>query len=339
MALDGTPVTGPFVWRGPEFAGGGRAAWVWHLSDAQRADIDRALAGVRRRGLALEDVTAADFPLPSLADDLRAVERALTQGHGFALVRGLDVARYAEDDLGMIFWGIGTHLGIGVSQSYEGDKLGHVIDRGETGRYYTAGGEIEWHMDPVDVVGLLCHRKALEGGESRIASSFAIHNALAEEAPAALAPLYRGYHYSSRPADRVKEAAHTPHRVPVFATDKGGKPACFYLPISIRNATKVGVPLDDADRDAIGRIDAIANRPDVYLEMEFEPGDMQFLNNRVILHGRTDYRDPPDPAERRHLYRLWLMMPNWAPLPPEMRIHGEGDKLGGGIPKRVPAKA
>jgi len=335
MALDGNPVTGPFVWT--RATAPTPSAWTWRLTVAHHADFDRALAAVRRRGLALEDVTADDFPLPSLAGDLAAIEHALSRGAGFALLRGLDIARYGADELGLIYWGIGTHLGVGVSQSYEGDKLGHVIDRGETGRYYTAGGEIEWHMDPVDVVGLLCLRKAEEGGESRIASSFAIHNAIAADAPAALSPLYRGYHYSSRAADRVAEPTYTPHRVPVYAEDTAGRPACFYLPLSIRNATRSGVSLDAAERDAMARVDAYANRPDFHIGMEFEPGDMQFLNNRVILHGRTDYRDAADPALRRHLLRLWLMKPDWAPLRPDMRIHGAGDKLGGGIPKKVPA--
>jgi hypothetical protein len=40
--------------------------------------------------------------------------------------------------------------------------------------------------------------------------------------------------------------------------------------------------------------------------MDFEPGDMQFLKNSVILHSRTAYEDDEDPAQCRHLLRLWL---------------------------------
>jgi len=330
--LDRRRVEGAYVWRKTDVAH--RSDWIWHLTDAHLADLERAVAAVHRRGLALEDVTAADFPLPSLAADLAAIATTLENGLGFALVRGLPIARYDEATLGLIFWGLGSHLGVGVSQSYRGDKLGQVIDRGEVGRYYTAGGPIEMHMDPVDVVGLLCIRKARRGGESRIVSSFAVHNAILADQPAAIDPLYRGFHYSSRPVDRVNEPAHTPHRVPVFATDRAGRPACFYLPISIRSATKLGIALSDAELAALDLVDAAANRDALYLDMTFEPGDMQFLNNRRILHGRTDYEDPPNEADRRLLLRLWLMIPGWAPLPTTMRIHGEGDKLGGGIPKR-----
>lgn len=39
---------------------------------------------------------------------------------------------------------------------------------------------------------------------------------------------------------------------------------------------------------------------------QFQPGDIQLLNNAKILHAREAYTDYDDPAERRHLLRLWL---------------------------------
>jgi isocitrate dehydrogenase kinase/phosphatase len=40
--------------------------------------------------------------------------------------------------------------------------------------------------------------------------------------------------------------------------------------------------------------------------MDLRPGDMQFLNNHVIVHGRTAYEDYPEPGRRRDLIRQWL---------------------------------
>jgi hypothetical protein len=37
-----------------------------------------------------------------------------------------------------------------------------------------------------------------------------------------------------------------------------------------------------------------------------ERGQIQVLNNRVIVHGRTPYQDTERPEDRRHLVRLWL---------------------------------
>jgi alpha-ketoglutarate-dependent taurine dioxygenase len=40
--------------------------------------------------------------------------------------------------------------------------------------------------------------------------------------------------------------------------------------------------------------------------MDFRPGDMQFVNNYHVLHGRTPYSDDRTVGKVRHLKRLWL---------------------------------
>jgi hypothetical protein len=35
----------------------------------------------------------------------------LYDGRGFIVVRGLPVARYSDEDVGLLFWGLGRHLG------------------------------------------------------------------------------------------------------------------------------------------------------------------------------------------------------------------------------------
>jgi hypothetical protein len=49
--------------------------------------------------------------------------------------------------------------------------------------------------------------------------------------------------------------------------------------------------------------------------MDFRPGDIQFLNNRVVLHSRTDFVDHAEPARKRLLLRLWLRTPGYTELP------------------------
>ena len=53
--------------------------------------------------------------------------------------------------------------------------------------------------------------------------------------------------------------------------------------------------IDAAERDGLIRPETVI----------IEPGQIQILNNRSFGHGRTAYTDPPDPAKRRHLLRLW----------------------------------
>jgi len=316
--------TGPAVWHGREQSS--RTDWIVQLGAAEIAELERAANIVRASGLRLDDATRAHFTLPTLAPVLDRTARELERGRGFVLIRGLPVGDFTPDELGTIFWGIGAYLGTGVAQSRDGDRLGHVIDRGSTERYYTAGGPIEFHVDPVDVVGLLCLRGALEGGQSRIASSLAIHNVILAERPDLLGILYRGFHCSRRGHGEKT----TEWRVPVYAAGRHGLES-YFLPITIRQAGEEGFPLDAAEQEAIGFLQAVASRPEVYLDMDFRPGDIQFLSNRVIFHARTDYRDPPDPALRRHLLRLWLMMPGWPDRPEAMNLHRATDRAGGGV--------
>jgi hypothetical protein len=55
------------------------------------------------------------------------------------------------------------------------------------------------------------------------------------------------------------------------------------------------------------------------LDIDFRRGDIQFLNNFVMLHTRRGFEDWPDPARRRHLLRLWLRDPNGRPISKEQR--------------------
>jgi len=123
--------------------------------------------------------------------------------------------------------------------------------------------------------------------------------------------------------------------VPVFAKSDGAMQS-YLLPMTIRQAEEEGYPLAAAEQAALDKITEIASRPDVYLDMEFQPGDIQFLNNRVIFHARTDYRDDPDPELKRLLLRIWLMMPDWPARAKDMNFIANTDRAGGGfIPDKV----
>ena len=52
------------------------------------------------------------------------------------------------------------------------------------------------------------------------------------------------------------------------------------------------------------------------LGLELRPGDVLLASNHTIVHGRTAFEDLPGAADRRHLLRLWLTIPNGRPLPP-----------------------
>jgi hypothetical protein len=317
---------GPSVWRGAEQEA---RHWIVSIDADDSAELVRA--GLPWLGRSGQGLSPAQFPIPRFRPKLDAAARRLERGCGFVMLRGLPAERLPQDLVEVIYWGIGVHLGVGVSQSAAGDRLGHVFDRGtgDQERYYTRGGALEFHMDPVDVVGLLCLRAALSGGASRIVSAGEVHNVILAERPDLLHILYRGFHNSRRGHGEATSAA----LVPVFA-EGADHLECYFLPQTIQQATEEGYPLSPLEKEAIAFIGEVANRPGLYLDMDFRVGDIQFLSNRTILHARTDYVDPPEPERKRHLLRLWLMMPQWSPRPGAMIFHERVDQAGGGVRPR-----
>ena len=50
----------------------------------------------------------------------------------------------------------------------------------------------------------------------------------------------------------------------------------------------------------------IRDSPTYHVAMDLQPGDMQFVNNYHVLHGRDAYTDDRPAGKIRHLKRLWL---------------------------------
>jgi hypothetical protein len=59
---------------------------------------------------------------------------------------------------------------------------------------------------------------------------------------------------------------------------------------------------------------------EVCFEMRFAPGDIQLLNNHVVYHGRTAFKDDAGTGQDRLLMRLWLSVPNSRALPEDHAV-------------------
>ena len=68
--------------------------------------------------------------------------------------------------------------------------------------------------------------------------------------------------------------------------------------------------------------DEITYEPGMAIEMDFRPGDIQWLSNYAALHARTAFRDYPEPQRRRHLLRLWLSRDAGRPVVPGFGKNG-----------------
>lgn len=333
------PAAGAALWYGPAVAAA--RDWVVSLDANDIAAIDAALAAAQAQGLGPDDLgdDPARFPLPPLAARLRAMRDGLLAGCGVALVSGLPGARYGEAEAALLFRGIGCHLGVAISQNYKGERLGRVVDLSDRiadPRRYQAGGEFRMHCDPSDIVGLMCVRKAKRGGESHVVGAMAVHNTILAERPDLMPALYRGYPLYRPKLDRGDAPPLTPAPVPVYAANAAGDLNMFCVPDAVHQGVqREGVALTALEQEALDFLDQVAHRPALRLSMDLEPGDMQFLNNRLVMHGRTDYEDHAELERRRLMLRLWLMVPGWPAPDPRQRFFDDWDKLGAGIPKRA----
>jgi hypothetical protein len=303
-AIRREPVGGPAAWRGDALAR--RDDWIVRLDAAAIAELERARDVARRVDLAA--MRRADFPLPTLATTIRGWSRELAEGRGFLVVRGLPVARWSEADAAVVYWGLGLHLGRPGAQNAMGDLLGHVVDTGEDAanpfvRRYRTAGDIAFHCDLADAVGLLCLQTSSSGGASRLVSSVTVYDELLRRRPDLIERLYE-----SVALDRRDECHTGPGWVPVLpCRHAAGRLRTFYHSDYFRSAARhADAPVGARERELFDVYEGIANEPGLYLDMQFERGDVQLVSNHTILHARTAYDDAPD--RKRHLLRLWLTL-------------------------------
>src|SRR6266849_87916 len=329
-ALEGTmisvenrqPVRARSAWRPADFPTAD--AYSFTLTGTHFAAFDRALAANRDAGRDAEDLTARDFALESIAGDVAAWRDEVRHGRGFAVLREFPRDRYTPDDLGMLFFGLGTHFGRAVSQSSMGDRLGHVIDVGgkdRRERAYRTSRELTLHTDRCDVVGMLCLEKATSGGLSGYASAHTIYNEILASRPELLEPLFAGFPYHRRGEESPGEPAITPYRVPVLSEIEGALSVVLLRAYIEMAAKELGTPLTDEELAALDYFEEVGRRDDVQLNFMLEPGHAIFFNNCTMLHNRTSFEDAPDPAPKRHLLRLWLMLDGIRPLTPEVHAY------------------
>jgi hypothetical protein len=306
------PITGPAVWKGPDIAD---PTWIHWLDDAAVAEIDAALAQVQERGLSIP-FGKDDFPLPGLVGFLEGIPRALDRGPGFALVRGLPRENYTDEQCELIYWGIGMHLGTPISQNSRGHLLGHVRDEGKTfddpnARAYQTRAKLDFHADqlPVDILGLFCVRTAKSGGASTLVSAHTIHNVLLEERPDLLEVLYQNFTLDWRGEQPPGEDGW--YLSPMFSEAGGLVTSRFTSRAYFKSVTRYdpSFALTPEQSEALDFVQELANRDDLRLAMDFQPGDMQFLNNHVLLHAREEYQDYDEPERKRHLLRMWIAYP------------------------------
>jgi alpha-ketoglutarate-dependent taurine dioxygenase len=202
-----------------------------------------------------------------------------------------------------------------VAQKLDGTMIYDVHD---TGRQALPGSgirpdktniEIRFHIDnaynttPPEIVGLLCLRTAKSGGTSRVLSFHTVHNVLLARHPEHLPRLYQPFWF-----DRQREffpGEPDTFFAPVFEAGDELRARFSVHQINSGYAMK-GEPVDNEGAAALAATLDIFEDPEIPIDFEFAPGEIQFVDNRTLGHSRTEFEDHPEPERRRHLVRLWL---------------------------------
>ncbi len=306
------PIDGPSAWRRGTLR-----------TEDYRTQLSAAcLEEIRRLGDELHEFPLPtilrlphEFDLPHCHAAMAEVRRILDSGVRFAIVDHLPLAEIGADAAIAVYWLLSSMVARPVAQSLDGKLIYDVCD---TGRAALPGSgvrpdqtniELKFHTDnsynatPPDTVVLLCLNPAQRGGHSRVASFHTLYNALSAQRPECVARLYQPFWF-----DRQREfhAGETPiFAAPVFTA--GNELRARFSAHQIRGGYALkGEPIDN---DGAGSMTALLDLFDdeaLSADFDLEPGQLQFVDNRVLGHSRSEFEDFPEPDRRRHLVRLWL---------------------------------
>ncbi|HEV2098682.1 MAG TPA: TauD/TfdA family dioxygenase [Stellaceae bacterium] len=311
-SVSNRPIEGPSAWVRADIR---TEDWRVELSRACLDEIRRVVDDLRAYPLPTIVLGAGDLVIPACREAMARVRDILASGVRFAIVDRLPVAEIDANEATAIYWLLSSMIARPVAQKLDGTLIYDVLDTGQQAlpgsgvRPDKTNIEIRFHNDnayndsPPDYVGLLCLRQAMSGGHSRVISFHTAHNLLQGRDPARLARLYEPFWFDRQREFRAGES-------PVFAAPVFAGGAEVKARFSAHQINS-GYALRDEPVDAEGAA-ALAAMLDIFddnrlsVDFDLEPGQMQFVDNRALGHSRTEFVDYPDPAQKRHLVRLWL---------------------------------
>lgn len=313
----------PAAWRGTELLE--REDWEVRLSSAELEELERAG----------ENADGDRLTLPTLAPTLERIQDRLEVGSGATRIRALPTNRWGEELSERIFHGLALHLGTPVSQSATGEVVFQVRDEGFAEndprfRGPSSSKRLRFHTDRCDVIAFLCLKAARAGGETYVVSSMALHEEMRARHPELIAVLEEAYVYLRHTVDTGNELPFV--RMPIFSHHEGHFAANLLRVLIERADRDPALPdMTVEQRAALDALDGLAEDPSLHVRFDLEPGDLLLLNNWVTFHRRGAFQDG---ADKRHLLRIWLSVPNSRPLDPRFREHfgaTEAGALRGGM--------
>lgn len=306
------PYNGEMAWRASELPD---SAGVIRLGSVAQAELKSATEILKANPLPTEGLSHLDFDMSACLALMQKARTELDSGLGFVIIDRLDVSD--RKTAAKLYWLLMDMTAPLVAQKHDGTMIYDVLD---TGLVAQAGNGVRasktrnhqgFHTDnsfnmPPDYVALFCMQTAMEGGLSGLISFQTVYNRLRESLPdKILARMFEPFWF-----DRQYEHAEGDDPVtvkPAFAAHADGGVEIAFSPRLVRQGADVkGIAMDARAEQALAAIAEVTEDADLGVTLEFQPGQIQIVNNKRIGHRRTGFTDWPDAERRRHLVRLWM---------------------------------
>lgn len=256
-----------------------------------------------------EELTRGRVDLEALRPLVDWVRSELADGPGFAAI-GLGALGRAYARLAFGLVGVmlappidryGFHYAVAdTGQSHEEKAIPISMTRASTGLHTDSSAR-----DCVPgIVALLCERPSQDGGVSLIADAWAASRWVAEHRPDVDEILQRSFvrKIVTPGLDKGLDSLRR-NRFPIvrWAPEFQFRYMRYWI---VEGQKELGQPLGAAELEALDVLDGTLMRPEFLTSFRMEAGDMLFVNNTHLVHGRTAYGEVP--AGGRLLWRMWL---------------------------------
>ncbi len=289
--------------------------WLVPLPDDCCAELRAALAKIRRNRLPMLLLESAQFSLGACRELMGRVRRQLDSGIMFAVLDRIPLGEMTGEEATQLYWLLSSLLARPVAQKFDGSMWYDVRDTGAklkpgsgirptvTNVDLTFHNDNSYNQTPPRYVALFCLHTAKAGGVSRLMSVYTAHNWLLARHGDVLPRLYEPFWYDRH---REHEPDDVPYfRAPVFQYD--GTLSARLALLEIYGGYQLrGETIDERTERALRTVQHVFDEPTLRVELNFQPGQIQYVNNRTTGHARTEFVDYDEPDRKRHLVRLWL---------------------------------
>lgn len=243
--------------------------------------------------------------------------KALIHKKGFYIVKNFpsNQSGYSLDFLKHLILAFGSNLGSALPQNKNQDLIFEVKPEANISlaTYNSRGPQfkeaLSMHTDAGAMLVMYCLASANTGGHTLLTSAQAVYNEMKHNHPEELDILLNTpFYIDRRGQERNGALPYDVHPIFVFKKDEV---FCQYHSTFITDAQKKfpDIPrLDNNCLNALRVFDTIAIRKDLAFQISLDPGDVIFINNEKILHGRTAF-DSNATISSRHFLRLWFNSP------------------------------